>query len=165
MNCHVTPTPWRRSSCLNWGERQCVMNTMAMISCCVMLFRSHSSAMSRILLEYATIPSTCSCGSLKSSILHASRGCLSAIQSAMMSIHEVTSSLFGSGVNTGVLSLMRLYMCCSSSWSTQPEMVACCPGMLVTQMSEPRYYCSYFRLQRRNSDGVALAESSHGLRS
>ena len=62
MNCQVTPTPWRRSSCLNWGERQCVMKTIAMISCCVMSLRSHSSAMSKILFEYATIPSPCSCG-------------------------------------------------------------------------------------------------------
>ena len=132
MNCQVTPTLGRRSSCLNWGERQCVINTMAIISCWVMSLRSHSSAISKILLEYATIPSPCSYGSLKSSILLASRGCCSAIQSAIMSIHEVTSSSLGSCVNTGVLSLMRLYRCCSSSRSTQPEMVACCPGMLVT---------------------------------
>ena len=123
---------WRRSSCLNWGERQCVMKTIAMISCCVMSLRSHSSAMSRILFEYATIPSLCSCGSLNSSILLASRGCLSAIQSAMMSMHDFTSSSLGFSVKTGVFSLIRLYRCCSSSRSTQPEMVACLPGMLVT---------------------------------
>ena len=27
MNCHVTPTQWRRSSCRNCGDRQCVMKT------------------------------------------------------------------------------------------------------------------------------------------
>ena len=87
MNCHVTPTPWRRNSCRNWGERQWVMNTIAMISCCVMSFTSHSSAMSRIRFEYATMPSPCSWGSLNSSIRLASKGCLSAIHSAMMSMH------------------------------------------------------------------------------
>ena len=65
MNCHVTPIPWRRNSCLNCGERPWVINTIAIISCWVMSFRSHSSAMSSILLEYATIPSPCSCGSLR----------------------------------------------------------------------------------------------------
>ena len=38
MNCHVMPTPWRRSSLRNCGERHPQMKIIAMISCCVMSF-------------------------------------------------------------------------------------------------------------------------------
>ena len=108
MNCHVMPTPWRRSSFRNCGERHPQMKIIAMISCCVMSLRSHSSARSRMQLEYWTMDSPRSCGSLKSSMRLESSGCRSDIQSGMMSMQDWTSSSLGSGVNTGVLSLIRL---------------------------------------------------------
>ena len=108
MNCHVMPTPWRRSSLRNCGERHPQMKIIAMISCCVMSFRSHLSARSRMRFEYWTIDSPRSCGSLKSSMQRESSRCRSEIQSAMISMHDWTLSSLGSGVNTGVLSLMRL---------------------------------------------------------
>ena len=136
MNCQLTPTPWCCNSFLNCGERQPQMKIIAMISCWVISLRSHSSARSKNLLKYCTIDSSRSWGSLNSSILLESKGCLSVIQLASM--HDMMSSSFGSGVKMGVLSLMLLYRCCSSSRSTHPDRVACCPGMLVTPISEPR---------------------------
>ena len=62
MNCQLTPMPWRRSFFQNCGDRQPKMKIMAMISCCVMSFGSHSSARSRILLKYCTMDSPHSWG-------------------------------------------------------------------------------------------------------
>ena len=66
-----------------------------------------------------------SCGRLNSSIRLESSGCGSLIQSAIMSMQDVTSSLLGSGVKTGVLSLMRLYLELLFQLSVHPPRDGC----------------------------------------